>query len=96
MAHHCHAAGCPIRVPQTMLMCKRHWFMVPRAIQSRIWATYRDGQCDDWEISHAYAEAARSAVRAVAEKEGRSEEEIKDACRVYDMLDPGPAPNPAA
>lgn len=88
MAHHCHAAGCKAAVPPQMLMCKRHWFMVPKAAQSRIWATYREGQCDDWQITHEYAEAARAAVRAVAEKEGRPEDEIADACRVYDMLDP--------
>ena len=90
MAHHCHAAGCTQAVPRERLMCKRHWFMVPAAIRSCIWASYRPGQCDDWEITHEYAEAARTAVRAVAEKEGRSEEDIREACRVYDMLDPEP------
>lgn len=88
MAHHCHAACCTAKVPPAMLMCRKHWFMVPKAVRDRVWATYRDGQCDDWRITHAYAEAARSAVRSVAVREGRTEEEIKDACRVYDMLDP--------
>ena len=88
MAHHCHAAGCTKNVPPQMFMCKKHWLMVPRAIQSRIWATYRPGQCDDWQISHDYAEAARAGVRAVAEQEGLSEAQIKEACEVYDMLDP--------
>ena len=45
-----------------MFMCKRHWFMVPKDVRTRIWATYRDGQCDDWEISHEYADAARAGV----------------------------------
>jgi hypothetical protein len=71
-----------------MLMCRKHWAMVPRRIQGLIWQHYRDGQCDDWQISHEYAEAARAAVRAVAEKEGRSEEDITEACLVYEMLDP--------
>jgi hypothetical protein len=51
--------------------CKRHWFMVPKAIRDRIWATYRPGQCDDKNPSRAYLLAAREAVVAVAEKEGR-------------------------
>jgi hypothetical protein len=92
MSHHCHAAGCEAHVPPRMLMCRRHWSMVPRAKQSRIWATYRAGQCDDWMISHAYAEAARDAVRTVAEKEGVRGEPLRAALMVYDMLDPGPAP----
>lgn len=92
MAHHCHAAGCSANVPPQMLMCKRHWFMVPKAIQSRVWATYREGQCDDWNITHAYAAAARAAVRAAALRENRTDAEIAEACQVYDMLDPGPNP----
>jgi len=71
-----------------MFMCKRHWFMVPKDVRTRIWATYRDGQCDDWEISHEYADAARAGVRAVALQEHKTEDEIREACEVYDVLDP--------
>lgn len=90
MAHTCHAAACEIGVPPEMLMCRRHWFMLPRVLRSRIWATYRDGQCDDWTITHAYANAARDAVMFVGRKEGVPEAIIREACAVYDMLDPGP------
>lgn len=89
MSHHCHAACCKKSVPPEMLMCKKHWFMVPRHIQQLIWKHYRVGQCDDQLITHEYAEAARAAVRSVAEDEGRTEEQIRIACIVYDMLDPG-------
>lgn len=51
-------------------MCKRHWFMVPKQMRDRVWATYRPGQCDDWQPSAAYCDAATEAVQAVAEKEG--------------------------
>lgn len=88
MSHTCHAAGCSVHTPPQMLMCKRHWFMVPREIRNRVWSTYRDGQCDDWDITNAYANAARAAVRAVAERENRTEAEIAKACRVYDVLEP--------
>lgn len=88
MAHHCHAPCCSVPVPPEMLMCKKHWFSLPRSMRNRVWATYRKGQCEDWQITHEYACAARAAVRHVGEIEGRSEEEIANACRVYDMLDP--------
>jgi hypothetical protein len=88
MAHHCHAAECKATVPPEMLMCRKHWFMVPAKLRSLVWTTYRHGQCDDWEISHAYAEAATAAVRAVAVRERRSEAEIEKAIKVYKFLDP--------
>jgi hypothetical protein len=66
-----------------MFMCKAHWFMLPKAMRDRIWATYRPGQCDDWHISHEYAEAAREAVRYIAWREGKTPD-----VSVYDMLDP--------
>lgn len=66
-----------------MFMCARHWFKLPTAMRKRIWATYRPGQCDDWNITHEYAEAARDAVKFIAEKEG-----FVPDLSVYDMLDP--------
>ena len=83
MAHTCHATGCKTRVPQTMFMCKRHWFSLPKPMRDRIWDTYREGQCKDWQISHEYANAARDAVRYIAAKEG-----VEPDTSVYDMLDP--------
>lgn len=86
--HHCHAAACKRLIPPAMLMCYRHWKMVPRALQLAVWRTYRDGQCDDWDITHAYAEAAAAAVRAVAAKEQQPEAVITAALAVYVFLDP--------
>lgn len=83
MAHTCHATDCGVVVPPEMFMCRAHWFSLPRALRSRIWATYRPGQCDDWNISHAYAEAAKACVRYIAEKEGKEPD-----VRIYEMLDP--------
>lgn len=85
MSHHCHATGCKREVPPEMFMCPRHWFKLPATHRKRIRETYRPGQCDDWQISHAYANAARAAVRWLAEREG-----LKPDTSVYDMLDPGP------
>lgn len=83
MTHHCHATGCKVAVPPVMFFCKGHWFSLPKPMRDAIWKTYRPGQCDDWNISHEYANAARTAVRYIAEKEGK-----KPDTAVYDMLDP--------
>lgn len=53
-----------------MLMCMRHWRMVPRIIQQQVWANYRPGQEVDKHPSEAYLVVQRVAVEAVARKEG--------------------------
>jgi hypothetical protein len=72
MPHTCHATACTTPVPPTMWGCRRHWFLVPKPLRDRIWATYRVGQCDDLNPSAAYCAAARAAVIAVAAREGRA------------------------
>ena len=72
MAHTCHATGCKTNVPPAMWGCRKHWFMVPKELRDRIWATYRPGQEEDWEPSREYLLAAKEAVVAVANKEGRT------------------------
>jgi hypothetical protein len=52
-----------------MLMCRRHWFLVPKALRDRVWATYRAGQERSKDPSREYLEAADAAIRAVAVKE---------------------------
>jgi len=81
--HHCHATDCAAKVPPEMFMCRKHWFSLPRAMRDEIWRTYRPGQCDDWQISRAYSEAAKAAVRFVAAKEGREAD-----VSIYEMLEP--------
>lgn len=67
--HHCHARRCTVPVPPEMLMCRRHWFMVPKKLRDAVWATYRPGQCDDKQPSEAWHKAADAAILAVAQKE---------------------------
>jgi hypothetical protein len=56
---------------------------LPKNLRDAIWANYRPGQCDDWNITHGYAEAARNAVRFIANKDG-----VVPDVSVYDILDP--------
>ena len=81
MSHHCHATGCNVPVPPEMWGCRKHWFMVPKSIRDRIWATYRQGQCDDMNPGDSYLQAARDAVIAVAKKEGKEPD-----TKIYDMF----------
>lgn len=77
MSHRCHAIGCEKPVPPKMLMCLKHWRMVPAENQRNIWATYRPGQESDKGPSLLYLVNQRLACAAVAEKEGKSAEAEK-------------------
>lgn len=70
MSHTCHATKCDVPVPPKMLMCLRHWMMVPKSLQRQIWATYVPGQEIKKNPTKEYLEAFHAAVTAVAIKEG--------------------------
>jgi hypothetical protein len=72
MKHLCHAIGCHEVVPPRMLMCGRHWRMVPFTLQQAVWKNYRRGQEVDKNPSAAYLEVAREAISAVQAKERAS------------------------
>ena len=69
--HTCHAYGCSRRVHPRLLMCLRHWKMVPQAIQRNIWKYYRPGQEIDKHPSDEYILVQRAAVWAVYVAEGK-------------------------
>lgn len=60
MSHHCHWPRCDVAVPPRMWGCRRHWFMLPRSLRNRIWATYVPGQEITKTPSASYLEAARA------------------------------------
>jgi hypothetical protein len=72
--HTCHAAGCSASVPPKMLMCLRHWRMVPRDLQRAVWAAYVPGQEQRKDPTREYMVAHHLAVAAVASREGRVED----------------------
>ena len=84
--HTCHAYDCNVRTKPEMFMCFRHWRKLPRHMQQSIWATYRPGQCDDWRISRAYADAAKTAIKHIAQLEGKSVAETDPKLKLYDLL----------
>jgi len=70
-AHACHARGCDKAVPPKMLMCLRHWRMVPRDLQKAVWREYVTGQETRKDPTDAYMAVQAAAVDAVAAKERR-------------------------
>lgn len=84
--HTCHAIGCNTPVKPELFMCYRHWKMVPYNMQKEIWRTYRSGQCDDYNPSEEYCNAAKSALIAVAKREGRDIDFNCPELHLYDML----------
>lgn len=68
MSHTCHwPRGCPVDVPPRMMMCKAHWFKVPKALRDRIWSAYRPGQEIDKQPDAKYMEAVRAVDQWVCE-----------------------------
>lgn len=65
MAHNCPAPGCIVTVNDTMLMCRQHWFMVPRDLRARLWATWNRGK--GWG-SKEHVTAMRACVHAVRKR----------------------------
>jgi len=58
--HTCHARGCEKEIPERLLMCLRHWNLVPVDLKLAVWRTYREGQEIDKQPSPEYLEVARA------------------------------------
>lgn len=69
--HLCHAEGCSVEVPPKMLMCLRHWRMVPQVVQREVWRHYVPGQEIRKDPTREYLAAMKNAIEAVADREGR-------------------------
>jgi hypothetical protein len=37
----CPAFGCGLQLSHGSLMCRKHWFMVPRELRTEVWSTWR-------------------------------------------------------
>jgi hypothetical protein len=60
--HECPAEGCTRTVNVSMLLCRPHWFMVPRPLRNAVWVTWADGA---GEGTLAHCQAIRAAIRVV-------------------------------
>ena len=63
--HYCHITGCQAVIRPALLFCSKHWAMVPKDMQKRVYNKYRFGQCDDKNPSRDWVKAASEARRYV-------------------------------
>lgn len=85
----CAAAGCAAAVHPSRLMCRAHWFLVPKVLRDRVWDSYRRGQETDPALaSAAYMAAYHAAVAHVARREGKPEAAARHAAsqRRYEAI----------
>lgn len=69
MSHRCHLPSCREEVPPRLLMCKRHWFMVPKPLRDAVWREYRPGQEEgNAPVTKEYLQVAQAAIAAVQKK----------------------------
>lgn len=59
-----------------MLMCLRHWRMVPKVLQNAIWEHYRPGQEVDKRPTEEYMIVQKCTVLYVAIKEKKVDEKV--------------------
>jgi hypothetical protein len=57
----CPVPGCHAQIDPSRLMCRNHWYLVPKQIRDRVWATWRSGQ---GAFSSEHLETVRMAITA--------------------------------
>jgi hypothetical protein len=73
MIHKCAADGCKREISIALLMCPRHWKLVPKRIQSLIWRTVNSSD------RNRYFSHVTDAIRAVSRAEGTQLEMMPNA-----------------
>ena len=67
-SHECHWPDCTEQVPPAMWGCRKHWFMLPKGLRAKIWATYYIKQEDGVQRpSRDYVNIAKQAQEWIAE-----------------------------
>ena len=57
----CPIPGCGGQIDPSRLMCRRHWYLVPKRLRDHVWATWRSGQ---GALGPEHEEAVRLAIAA--------------------------------
>lgn len=55
----CPVTGCGRQISRSRLMCRRHWYQIPKQLRDRVWATWRSGE---GVLSTEHCEAVLSAI----------------------------------
>lgn len=64
---HCQVPRCDEQIDPSRLMCRGHWYRVPKQLRDRVWATWRSGRAAS---SVEHQSAVRMAVAASRERIG--------------------------
>ena len=65
-SHECPISVCSTRCAAHHMMCRPHWFMVPKALRDKVWAIAGSGGL--FWVTSEYHEARKAAIDAVEEK----------------------------
>lgn len=57
----CAAPACSIRISSKFMMCRQHWFQVPKPIRDEVWRAFKE----EGVLSDAYLDAYEAAVASV-------------------------------
>ena len=63
----CHAVGCSAPIGQKALMCRDHWFMIPKGLRDKLWAELYS--CPAGKATQSYLAAAKECITFVAHQE---------------------------
>lgn len=75
--HPCAAELCAKLIPHRLLMCPRHWGMVPREIQSQLWRAYTRADSDGRaRLTKGYLAAVDACIEAVRKAEGPKQQQL--------------------
>ena len=58
-AGRCPVTGCGRQISLSRLMCRGHWYEIPKQLRDRVWATWRSGE---GVLSAEHCEAVLSAI----------------------------------
>jgi hypothetical protein len=67
-AGHCQVPGCDEQIDPSRLMCRGHWYRVPKQLRDQVWATWQSGR---GASSSEHQGAARLAVAASRNRTGQ-------------------------
>jgi hypothetical protein len=63
-ASRCRIPRCRLPIDASRLMCRDHWYLVPKEVRDQVWATWRSGQ---GAFSKEHEEAVRAAIAAAVD-----------------------------
>jgi hypothetical protein len=64
---HCQVPSCSEQIDQSRLMCRHHWYRVPKPLRDQVWATWRSGR---GTLSAEHQSAVRLAVATCRDRTG--------------------------